>query len=80
MFSTLNVTAWFWIHLIGGVILVLAGFGILSGNVLARTVGAVAAGLCAIYNFAWRPHYPVWSMIVITRPDGMSILSGRSER
>ena len=60
-----DITAWGWIHLIGGVILVAAGFGIFSGSVLARTVGVVAAGLGAIYNFAWLPYYPVWSIVII---------------
>jgi hypothetical protein len=60
-----NVTTWGWIHLIGGIILVLAGIGIFSGNVAARTVGVIIAGLAAIVNFAWLPYYPVWSIILI---------------
>jgi hypothetical protein len=60
-----NVTTWGWIHLLGGLILILAGAGIFSGNVLARTVGVVMAGLAVIWNFAWLPYYPVWSIIAI---------------
>ena len=60
-----DVTTWGWIHLIGGVILVASGIGIFSGNVLARIVGVVVAGLVAIVNFAWLPYFPVWSIIVI---------------
>ncbi len=60
-----DITAWGWIHLIGGVILVLTGVGIFSGNVLARIVGVIVSGLGVIYNFAWLPYYPVWSIIVI---------------
>ena len=60
-----NVTTWGWIHLLGGIILILAGAGIFSGNVLARTVGVVMAGLAVIWNFAWLPYYPVWSIIAI---------------
>ena len=60
-----DITAWGWIHLIGGVILILAGVGIFSGNVLARTVGVILAGFGAIYNFAWLPYYPVWSIVII---------------
>ena len=60
-----NVTTWGWIHLIGGVILILAGAGIFSGNVLARTVGVIMAGLAIIWNFAWLPYYPVWSIVAI---------------
>jgi hypothetical protein len=60
-----DVTAWGWIHLIGGVLLVMSGFGIYSGNVAARTVGVIAAALSAIANFAWLPYQPVWSSIMI---------------
>jgi hypothetical protein len=60
-----DVTAWGWIHLIGGILVVLAGFGIWSGNVLARTVGVGVAALSAIANFAWLPYQPVWSGLMI---------------
>ena len=60
-----NVTTWGWIHLIGGIILVLAGVGIFSGNVAARVVGVIVASLAALWNFAWLPYYPIWSIILI---------------
>ncbi len=60
-----DVTAWGWIHLIWGAVLVLAGFGGFSGNVAARTLGVVAAGLSALVNFAWLPYQPVWGSIMI---------------
>jgi hypothetical protein len=60
-----DVTSWGWIHLIGGIIVVIAGFGIFSGNVLARTVGVVVAALSAIVNFAWLPYSPAWSALMI---------------
>jgi hypothetical protein len=60
-----DITAWGWIQLILGVILIASGIGIFSGNVAARTVGVIIAGLAAIANFAWLPYYPVWSFIVI---------------
>jgi hypothetical protein len=60
-----DITAWGWIQLILGVVLIASGVGIFSGNVAARTVGVIIAGLAAIVNFAWLPYYPVWSIIVI---------------
>lgn len=60
-----NITTWGWIHLIGGILLVLAGVSIYSGNVVGRTVGVIVAGLAAIYNFAWLPYTPVWSIVMI---------------
>jgi hypothetical protein len=60
-----DVTAWGWIHLIGGLIVLASGFGIFSGNVLARTVGVAVAAVSATVNFAWLPYYPVWSGVMI---------------
>ena len=60
-----DITAWGWIQLILGVILIASGIGLFSGNVAARTIGVIIAGLAAIVNFAWLPYYPVWSIIVI---------------
>jgi hypothetical protein len=60
-----DVTTWGWIQMIAGVLVFLAGLGILSGNVLARTVGVVLAGLSAVVNFAWLPYYPFWSIVMI---------------
>ena len=40
-----DATAWGWIHLLGGVVVVLAGFGVLSGATWARVVGITLASL-----------------------------------
>jgi hypothetical protein len=61
-----DVTTWGWIHLIAGILVVLAGFGVFTGAVWARTVGVIVAFASAIFNFAWLPYSPVWSIIVIT--------------
>ncbi|MDX2378145.1 MAG: hypothetical protein QNM02_00115 [Acidimicrobiia bacterium] len=60
-----DVTAWGWIHMILGVVLIASGIGIFSGNVAARTVGVIVAAVAMIANFAWLPYYPVWSIILI---------------
>jgi hypothetical protein len=60
-----DVSQWGWVHLILGVLVVAAGLAIYSGNVLARTVGVVLAGVSIIANFLWLPAYPVWSIIII---------------
>jgi hypothetical protein len=61
----LDITAWGWIHMILGVVLVASGVGIFTGNVAARTVGVIVAAIAAVVNFAWLPYFPVWSIIVI---------------
>jgi uncharacterized membrane protein len=61
----LDVTAWGWVHLILGIILVLAGLGIFSGAAWARAVGITLALLSAISNFFFIPYYPVWAVLII---------------
>jgi hypothetical protein len=61
----LDPTQWGWIHLIWGIVVMLAGFGIFSGNILARTVGVAAAGISALTAFAWLPAQPVWGILII---------------
>ena len=61
-----DATTWGWIHLIGGIIVVLAGWGLLSGQTWARTVAIIVAVLSAIVNFAFIPYYPFWSLLIIT--------------
>ncbi len=60
-----DVTTWGWIHLIGGIIVVLAAFSLFSGAVWARTVGVIIALVSAIVSFAWIPIYPIWSIVII---------------
>jgi hypothetical protein len=60
-----DYTAWGFIHLLLGILLILCGAGVLTGNVVARGVGVLLAGLSAIANMAFIGAYPVWSIIVI---------------
>lgn len=60
-----NVSTWGWIHLIGGIVVVLAGLWIFTGAVWARTVGVIVAVLSIIANFMFLPFYPLWSILMI---------------
>jgi hypothetical protein len=60
-----DVTAWGWIHLIGGIIILIAGFSLYGGAIWARTVGVIVALISAIASFASLPYYPIWSIIII---------------
>jgi hypothetical protein len=61
----LDYTAWGWVHLIAGAVLVAAGLGVFGGQVWARAVGVVTAMLSAIVNVAFLAAYPVWSLMMI---------------
>jgi hypothetical protein len=61
----LDTTAWGWIHLILGVVLVVAGLFLFSGNPAAGVVAIILAGLSALANFFFIPYYPLWSLVMI---------------
>ena len=61
----LDTTAWGWIHLVLGVLLVLAGAALFSGAAWAGIVALVLAVLAAISNFFFIPYYPFWAILEI---------------
>ncbi|WTS98019.1 hypothetical protein OG904_05665 [Streptomyces sp. NBC_00096] len=60
-----DVTAWGWIHLVLGIVLVVVGAGILKGADWARVTGVVIVALDIILNFLWLPYTPLWGLISI---------------
>ncbi|MDQ0717008.1 sulfite exporter TauE/SafE [Streptomyces luteogriseus] len=60
-----DLTAWGWIHVIVGVLVVVAGLGLFTGAGWARVASAVVVGLALIANFLWLPYQPFWSIIMI---------------
>ena len=61
----LDISQWGWIHLVIGLVVVIAGVGVFMGNFLARSVGVVAASASLITNFAFIPALPIWSLVVV---------------
>jgi hypothetical protein len=61
-----DATTWGWIHLLVGLLVAFAGWGLLSGRTWARVVGITLAMLSAIANFLFIPYYPLWSLLIIT--------------
>ena len=61
-----DYTAWGWVHLLLGALIIISGVGVLSGNVAARAVGVGLAGLSALLNVLFIEAYPIWSVLVIT--------------
>ena len=62
----IDVTGWGWIHLILGLLMTLAGFLVIQGNMFGRTVAVILAMLSIVINFVWLPVYPIWSIVIIT--------------
>ena len=61
-----DATTWGWIHLLLGLLVAFAGWGLLSGQTWARVVGITLAALSATANFLFIPYYPFWSLLIIT--------------
>ena len=60
-----DYTAWGWVHLLVGVIMVAVGFGILRGSPWGLVAGVVIAGVNAIVQLGFLAAYPVWSILII---------------
>ena len=61
-----NYNVWGWTHLLVGALIIVSGVGVLAGNVLARIVAVVLAGLSALLNLAFVEANPFWSLTIIT--------------
>jgi hypothetical protein len=60
-----DATAWGWIHLLYGIVLVFAGYGVFQGATWARLVGITLASISAVGNFFFIPYQPVWAILII---------------
>ena len=67
----MDVSTWGWVHMIGGVIVAIAGIGLLSGALWARIVAIVVVIASAILNFVTIPYYPVWAMVMLVIDGGI---------
>ena len=74
-----DATTWGWIHLLVGLIVVMAGFAMLAGRTWGRMVGITLAMVSALANFLCSPYYPFWSLTIIaaTSPPDRDPLLGR---
>ena len=58
-----SLTAWGWIWLILGVILIIAGFGVFRGESWAQLTGIVFASLAILANLSWAQAQPTQGLI-----------------
>ncbi|MFI5046289.1 MAG: hypothetical protein ACHQIG_04425 [Acidimicrobiia bacterium] len=62
---TNNIKTYSWVVLIAGLVMLLAGFLIFSGNMFGRVVGVIAASGNAILQLAYLQHNTFWSLTMI---------------
>src|SRR4029453_7035384 len=60
-----DYTTWGWIHLIGGIIIAIAGVALFTGQVWARVIGVMLAMISMVLNIGFLAAYPIWSVLMI---------------
>jgi hypothetical protein len=60
-----GASTWGWWLLIVGIVVLLAGFGVISGAAWARWLGIVIVSIQALTNFAFIPVQPFWAITLI---------------
>ena len=61
----LDVSAWGWIHVLIGVLMLAVAFGLFARALWAVIGGLAIAMLSALSNFFFIPYYPIWSLVLI---------------
>ena len=62
---SIDMNAWGWTHVGFGALLLLAGFGVMSGATWARWLGIGIASVCAVVNFMFIPVFPLWALALV---------------
>jgi predicted Na+-dependent transporter len=61
----LDTSAWGWIHLLIGLLMLGIGFGLFREALWAVMGGIAIAILSALSNFFFIPYYPIWALLLI---------------
>ena len=61
----LDTTAWGFVHLVIGGVMVATGYGLFVGSGWANAAAIVFASVSAVIQFFFIPYYPFWAILVI---------------
>ena len=61
----MDLTTWGWVHLGGGVVLIVAGLCVFAGQRWARALGVVVAIFSMVASFGFLGAYPVLSVLMV---------------
>ena len=61
----MDVTAWGWLQIVFGFVMMGTGFWIWTSSPTARLIGIGLIALAAIWNFYSIPYYPLWSIVTL---------------
>jgi hypothetical protein len=63
--TDISLTAWGWMHLVGGAVLIVAGLCVFAGQIWARAVGVLMAVVSLVGSFAFAGAYPVLALVMV---------------
>ena len=67
--AIVDVTAWGWITLLWGVLLIVSGLGLLRGAGWARWLAIIGVGINAVQQIAFMANYPqaypLWNILIV---------------
>jgi hypothetical protein len=61
-----DLSSWGWVWLVVGILLIAAGFAVVTGAEWARWVGIVAASIATITFLPWIYYQPLWTILSVT--------------
>jgi hypothetical protein len=61
----LDTTAWGWVHLVLGILIVITGFALFANAGWALILAIVLSVVSAIDHFFFIPYAPVWSVLIV---------------
>jgi hypothetical protein len=62
----LNLTAWGWLHIVLGALMLVTGVGLWAGaSASARTVTVGLIAINILVQLVWLPAYPIWSIFIL---------------
>ena len=62
---SVDYTAWGWVQLIAGAVVLGTGIALVTGRMWARVLGTVVAVVSALLNIGFLSAYPIWSSLMI---------------
>ena len=64
-YYSISATTWGWVHLLLGLLVLAAGFAVITGQTWARVTGIILASVSAIANFVFIPWAPFFAILII---------------
>jgi len=62
----LDVTAWGWVQVLWGLIIIVTGLSLARGHAWGRIIGVLVVGFNTLTQLLEMPAYPLYSLLIIT--------------